>query len=134
MAPHSYAGVNREALEVMIRERWLGDAYRPELLPLALSIYDTSDLDQVRAHLPREQHLQIAHALWAYDPLADFAVLRAPTTAIVAVQGAEVDPVVVSSVGRAQSVCPKLRVHWMADTIHDIPWQRPNELAGLLRL
>ncbi len=133
MAPNSFAGVNREALEIMIRERWLGAAYRPELLPLALSIFDTSDPDQVRAHLPRAQHLQIAHALWQYDPLADFSILRTPVMAIVAVQGSERDPVVQVSAEAALDACASLQIHWLEDTIHDVPWQRPRELAALLR-
>ena len=133
MAPHSFAGVTRAALETMIQERWLGDAYRPELLPLALSIFDTSDPDQVRAWLPRDQHLQIAHALWAYDPLAGFARLSAPTTAIVALQGDAPEPVIADAVEAALAACPALDVCWMEHTIHDIPWQRPAELAAILR-
>jgi broad specificity phosphatase PhoE len=32
-------------------------------------------------------------------------------------------------VAQAQAVMRNLTVHWMDDTIHDIPLQRPHELA-----
>jgi pimeloyl-ACP methyl ester carboxylesterase len=133
MAPHSFDGVTRDMLEQFIRERWLGAAFRPELLPLALSIFDTSNPAQVRAHLPREQHLQIVRALWEYAPLADFTMLRIPARAILAVQDTQRDPVNQASADAAQEACPSLEVRWLNDTIHDVPWQRPRELAALLR-
>ncbi len=133
MAPHSFAGVNRAALETMIRERWLGPAFRPELLPLALSIFDTSNPQQVRARLPRAQHLQIAHALWAYDPLADLARLNGPATALVSALGSGSEAPARASIARARAVCPSLEVVWMDDTIHDAPWQRPDVVAAHLR-
>lgn len=133
MAPHSFAAVNRAALEEMIRERWLGPAFRPELLPLALSIFDTSNPAQVRAHLPRAQHLQIAHALWAYDPVADLARLDCPTTALVSALGSGSEAPAQASIVRAHAIRPSLDVVWMEDTIHDAPWQRPAEVAAHLR-
>lgn len=133
MAPHSFDGVNLEALEGMIRERWLGDAFRPELLPLALSVFDISNPDQVRARLPRAQHMQIARALWEYDPLLDFARLSTATLAIIAVAGTERPPLMETSVAAAQAACPLLRIRWMEHTIHDVSWQRPGELAALLQ-
>ncbi|MFN8379946.1 MAG: alpha/beta hydrolase [Anaerolineae bacterium] len=133
MAPPLYKDRTQADIERMIREDWLGPDFRPELMPLVLSVFDTSDPSQVRAWLPRDQHLQIAHALWAYDPLVDFASLQVPTLAINTVQGPERDPVVVAATKAALAACETLQIHWMDDTIHDVPWQRPAELAALLR-
>ena len=32
----------------------------------------------------------------------------------------------------AELAIPQARVVWMPDTIHDIPWQRPRELAQIM--
>ena len=37
-----------------------------------------------------------------------------------------------SGVARAQETIQDVRVHWMEDSIHDIPLQRPADLAALL--
>ena len=118
----------------MIRDRWLGPDYRPELMPLVLSIYDVSDPANVHARLPRVQHMQIAHALWAYQPSADLPRLACPTDALIAVETrADADPLVVESASRATALHPRLRLHWMEHTIHDMPWQKPDEVAAILR-
>jgi hypothetical protein len=35
-------------------------------------------------------------------------------------------------VARAKAIQPRVRVRWFEDTIHDIPLQRPDELAAEL--
>jgi pimeloyl-ACP methyl ester carboxylesterase len=117
----------------MIRERWLGDAFRPELLPLALANFDTSDPEQVRAHLPRAQHLQIARALWEYDPLPDYASLTMPVTGIVAGNGTGSEDAAQNAIANARAFCPDLSIVRWDDAIHDLPWQHPEALAEVLR-
>ncbi len=48
MAPPQRVHWPLEDVKRMIRENWLGPAWRPELEPLVLSIYDLSDPDDVR--------------------------------------------------------------------------------------
>jgi hypothetical protein len=35
-------------------------------------------------------------------------------------------------VARAKAIQPRVRVRWFEDTIHDVPLQRPDELAAEL--
>ena len=32
----------------------------------------------------------------------------------------------------AERTIPKGRVHWIPDTIHDVGWHKPRELAGVI--
>ena len=64
MSPPAYHHRTVADIERMIREDWLGTAFRPELLPLALSVFDTSDPNAVHARLSRDHHMQIACAIW----------------------------------------------------------------------
>jgi pimeloyl-ACP methyl ester carboxylesterase len=39
----------------------------------------------------------------------------------------------VAAVARAQAIQPRARVRWFENTVHDVPLQRPEELAAELQ-
>jgi pimeloyl-ACP methyl ester carboxylesterase len=133
MAPPVYINRTVDDIRRMIQADWLGAAFRPELQMLALSIFDLSDLADVRAHLKRTNHVQIAHALWAFQPADYYAQIQCPTLIVNAVSGAEIDPQMASYAQQAEAAISQARVVWMRDTIHDIPWHRPVELTEIMR-
>lgn len=133
MAPPRYEGRSLEDIRRMIRGDWLGPMYRPELEPLALSIFDTQNPDDVRAQLSYENHMQIAHALWAFDPQDFYPYVRCPTLIVIAVPpGKSISTENERNVHDAQSKLAQAEVRWMPDTSHDIPWHRPRELVAIL--
>lgn len=133
MAPPRYINMSVDDIKRLIRERWLGDAFRPELEPLALSIYDLSDPSHVHAHLSFERHVQIAHSLWAFRSPDYYARVRCPVLIVNAVApGKDLDPQLQKYADAAQRQLKQANVVWMKDTIHDIPWHRPKELAEVI--
>lgn len=133
MAPPRYTNMSVDDIKRRIRERWLGDAFRPELEPLALSIYDLSDPLHVRAHLSFDDHMQIARHLWAFRPTGYYARVRCPVLIVNAVApGTAVDPQLRKYADEAQRQLRRAEVVWMRDTIHDIPWHRPSELVEVM--
>jgi pimeloyl-ACP methyl ester carboxylesterase len=133
MAPPLYQQRSLDDIQTMIQQDWLGRIYRPELAPLALSIFDTTHQDNVKPHLNRSNHMQIAHALWEFQPAHYFDRVTVPTRIINAVAA--------DSAGQAvqqlftQEALRQLangRAIWMEDTSHDIPWHRPNELVAVM--
>lgn len=133
MAPPRYTNMSVDDIKRRIRERWLGDAFRPELEPLALSIYDLSDPLHVRAHLSFDNHMQIARHLWAFRPTDYYARVRCPVLIVNAVApGTAVDPQLRKYADEAQRQLRRAEVVWMRDTIHDIPWHRPSELVEVM--
>lgn len=133
MAPPRHHNVDVDAIKRRIRERWLGDDFRPELEPLALSIYDLADPSDVHAHLSFDNHLQIAHHLWAFRSVDYYARVRCPVLIVNAVPpGQPIDPAVMKYADEAQRLVSHAVVVWMRDTIHDIPWHRPAELSALI--
>lgn len=131
MSPPEYGSRPLSDIQRMIREDWLGAAFRPELLPLALSVFDTSNPVDVRAHLKRDNHMQIAHAIWAMRP-ADYYPNIACPFLIVNAGAPGADAQMDSYLRDAERLIAQAQIVWMPDTIHDIPWHRPRELVDVL--
>ncbi|MBK8024716.1 MAG: alpha/beta hydrolase [Chloroflexi bacterium] len=132
MTPPTYRGITVDGLKVLIRN-WLGDAFRPELEPLAESVFDLSDPNDIHARLSPSNHMQIARALWAFTPTDYFPQVRCPLLVVNAVPASHTSDAQMQEYARqAESLAPDVRVVWMPDTIHDIPWHRPRELVDVL--
>jgi pimeloyl-ACP methyl ester carboxylesterase len=133
MAPPEYQDRTLEDIQRMIERDWLGSFFRPELAPLALSIFDTSNPADVHAHLSRANHMQIAYALWSFNPADYFARVACPTLIVNAVSpGETVSPEGQRYARRAAAGIAQVEIKWMPDTSHDIPWHRPEALAEIL--
>jgi pimeloyl-ACP methyl ester carboxylesterase len=95
----------------------------------------------IRPRLSRENHMRILRTMWDEDVDAAFAAVRCPALALLAehspddAEGTQMDDLRRRMVGRLQRAQPLLDVRWMRDTIHDVPLQRPAELAeAILRV
>ncbi len=133
LAPPTYVEQSRDDILRLIEVDWLGSVFRPELLPLALSIFDTSDPHDVHAHLSFDNHMKIARALWEMRPADYFARVRCPLLIVNAVAPGEApDADVQAATDEAERLIPQARVIWMDESIHDIPWHRPQELVDVL--
>ncbi len=118
----------------MIRENWLGRAYRPELEPLVLSIYDQSNLNDVKPYLTLARHMQIARALWDFKASDTFARVQAPVLAVIGIGFGEApNPNLKTYVAEAKARLKRFEAAWMPETIHDIPWHHPQELVEIMR-
>src|SRR5262249_8021994 len=126
--------MNTEAIRQHTRERWLGSIFRPELEPLALSVYDFSDPHNVQRHLPLKNHMQIARYLWEFQPADYFARVSCPILVILAVApGTDVDDQLLRRAAETAKLARNLKYVCMRDTAHDIPWHRPDALAAAIR-
>ena len=107
--------------------------------PTVEATYRTSFKDgpdgKIRPALRREDHLEILHALWEQRPSELFPRIGVPTLIVPARRpnatgrAARMAPVRERLVANAAAALPKGRLLRMEDTVHDIPLQRPAELA-----
>lgn len=132
MQPPQHHGQSIDDIKRMIRENWLHNAFRPELEPLALSIFDTSNPHDVQPHLKLANHMQIARALWNFYPLDYLVRVKVPLLAVLGMDESP-NPRMLAYIESAQESNKYLKVEWMPDTIHDIPWHRPHELLALMQ-
>ena len=85
--------------------------------------------------LRHEDHLEILHALWEQHPSELFPRVAVPTLIVPARRpnatgrAAEMAPMRERLVANAAAALPNGRLLWMENTVHDIPLQRPAELA-----
>ena len=90
---------------------------------------------RIRPSLRREDHLEILHALWEQRPSELFPRISVPTLIVPARRpnatgrAAEMAPIRERLVANAVAALPNGRLLWMEDTVHDVPLQRPAELA-----
>jgi pimeloyl-ACP methyl ester carboxylesterase len=131
LAPPTYESRTVADIERMIEFDWLGSAFRPELLPLALSVFDTSDPQNVHAHLRRASHMEIAHTIWAMRPADYYSQIECPLL-IINATGESPNGLMVEDTRAAEQTIAQAQIVWMLNTVHDIPWQRPRELLAVL--
>jgi pimeloyl-ACP methyl ester carboxylesterase len=107
-------------------QRWVRDFLRAGV--------EVDDRGVARARFRFDNHLQVVDALHdqrppALYPLVDCPVLLCPAGDGEATKAAEAKS---AAVGRALDLLPSASVTWFEDTMHDIPLQRPAELAAEL--
>jgi pimeloyl-ACP methyl ester carboxylesterase len=81
-------------------------------------------------------HMQVVRALWEQRPAELLPRLNCPVLILPARQTSdspEARSSKVASAERALELQPQARLRWFEDTVHDVPLQRPEELARELR-
>ncbi len=135
LAPPRFAGTPRETFLSYFKSGPLGQQWSPELEDSVLHIVQLRDDDTVAPRLDFENHLQIIGAMWDQPTIELYSRVRCPLKLIVAEQQPASEEQQTffarrnSGIARIQSIVPSISVVRMPDTIHDIPFQRPRELA-----
>lgn len=135
LTPPRFAGTPRETFLSFFQRGPLGQQWTPELEDIALHIVQLRDDDTVAPRLAFENHMQIVAAMWDQPTFALYQQVTCPITLISAEQSSA--STAQSDLARArregivhiQELNPRVQVVTMADTIHDIPLQRPERLA-----
>lgn len=89
----------------------------------------------IRPRLRREDHLEILRALWEQKPSTLYKQITVPTLLVPARRpdatgrAAEMAPLREQLVANAAASLENGRLLWMENTVHDIPLQRPADLA-----
>lgn len=135
LAPPRFAGTPRETFLSFFQRGPLGALWSPELEYSALHIVQLRDDDTVAPRLSFENHVQIIGAMWDQPTFDLYRRVRCPVKLVVAelAPTSETQQEFINmrreGIARIQKLSPSLKVARMADTIHDIPFQRPQELA-----
>ena len=125
----------RPRLEAWFAE-WGGSE---KAVSITLDNFEIGEDECIYPRLAFEQHMRIVRSIWDFKTYNYFTRLRCPTLMIPA---RPMEPHSTSEeaflqakergVARAQKIIKNLRVAWLPDTIHDIPLQRPGELAEVV--
>jgi pimeloyl-ACP methyl ester carboxylesterase len=109
------------------------------MISIILGNFEIRPDETIAPRLTFERHMQVVRAMWEFQTYERYAHLRCPVLALPARPPRTYSPgdeVYLASKENGASHLSQLkkdiRIHWMEDTIHDIPLQRPAELAALI--
>ena len=138
MAPPVFTGMTLEQFRQRFRERPRPFPLPPEFEAILLANFAVLDDGTIRAQLSRENHLRIIDALWEHHPPQLYPQVSCPVLILPARMQND-DSVAArtlrreSSVAVAEQTLPHCKTVWLEDSIHDVPVQRPQLVAGLIR-
>ncbi len=119
---------------------WQGAAWSSEAEAITLHNFEIRGDQTIAPHLKKSHHMQVVRALYDHHPSELWASVQCPVLIIPAVAAPPYDERAQSmlatkrhNVARAERNLKQSQTLWMNDTIHDIPLQRPNELAAAVK-
>lgn len=136
LAPRRVAGTRAEYLETLRAN--LSFCWDEDLAEIALTmVYEGAD-GQLRDILRPENHAQVLQTMWNEPPSVILPQVAAPTLIIAAGPRPERADSEFSRqrelmAAAAEKALLNGRAHWIANTIHDIGYDKPAELAGVIR-
>ena len=136
LAPRLVAGTRSEYLEQLRGN--LSFCWGDDLAEIALTmVYEGPD-GQMRDILRPEHHAQVLETMWGEPPSVVLPKVSAPTLVVPAGPRPERANSQFSRqrevmVAAAEMALPNGRVRWIPDTIHDIGYDKPAELAAVIR-
>ena len=153
LAPPPLTNMTWDDLRRGMREHWLAAAWSPEVEAAALHVFEQDAGGHVRRRLSLANHMQILHALWRFRPSRYFAQVQCPVMLVAPLPAGETPQVSRAAVRKAGDLPPaeaaanavrqagmaqvaaaeqslrRCQVAWFEDTMHDVPWHRPEQLA-----
>ena len=138
MAPPSFEGITpARLLERARTRRWLGPM-SGQLEETLLANFRVLDDGTIRARLSFENHMRIIEALWEHKPTELYGQVSQPTLIMPARRERDTESPAARRFRREESVAaasakfPRSKVVWLEDSIHDVPLQRPELVAGVI--
>jgi pimeloyl-ACP methyl ester carboxylesterase len=104
-----------------------GSAGQPWVREFLRAAVEVDDRGVARSRFRFDNHLQVIDALYDQRPAALYPLVDCP--ALLCVADEDAGAAKRAAVGRALELLPSATVTWFEDTMHDIPLQRPAELA-----
>ncbi len=138
MSPPVFNGVTIDQLKERARSRrWFG-SMTAQLEETLLANFEVLDDNTIRAWLSRENHMRIIEALWDHKPSTLYSSVQCPVLIMPARQESEANADSrgfrrEDAVSVASSRLPVSKTVWLEDSIHDVPLQRPQLVADVIK-
>jgi pimeloyl-ACP methyl ester carboxylesterase len=119
---------------------WLGAAWSPEAEAITLQNFEMRADGTIAPRLRKANHMQVVRAIWEHRPSDLWARVQCPVLMIPAVGPEPHDERTRDvlenkrhNIAVAEERLKRSQTIWLTDTIHDIPLQRPGELAEAIK-
>ena len=134
-APRNVSGTRREFLDRISQQ--LGDCWDDDLERIVLTMVYEDEEGQIQDILRPPNHAQVLEAMWGEPPSVTLPNIQCPTLIVPAGPrpdraGSSFNVTKTVMVEAAAKAVPNNRVHWIPETIHDIGYHKPDELAAVI--
>ena len=134
-APRNVSGTRQDFL-ARISEQ-LADCWAEDLERIVQTMVYEDEDGQVQDILRPSNHAQVLEAMWGEPPSITLPNIKCPTLIVPAGPrpdraGGEFSRTKQVMVEAAAQAVPNNRVHWIPETIHDIGYHKPDELASVI--
>lgn len=138
LAPPQFAGTPAKVFLTFPKRGPLAEVWSPQLEDIFLHIVELRADGTVAPRLSLANHLQILEAMWDQPTLALYDQVSCPILLVCPEQqptddrSRQFQSAKRAGIARILAAHPTARVEYLPDTIHDVPLQRPEALAGLI--
>ena len=104
----------------------------PRVVAVSRSLFNVAADGRISRRFRIPNHMKIVRALWEQRPTELLPRVQCPVLILPARQSSDGPDFLAAksqAVDRAVALQPRARVRWFEETIHDVPLQRPDELA-----
>ena len=139
MAPPDFTGTTIDQFVEMLRSRPFGTHMTDQIEQIVLANFEVLEDRTIRARLSRRNHMQIIEAFWHHRPSELYSRVTCPVLLMPARHpDSQMPPVAIRSdreaaVSAAADLLPVSETVWLEDSIHDVPIQRPELVAEIIR-
>ena len=134
-APRNVSGDRQEFLGRLSEQ--LADCWGADLERIVQTMVYEDEEGQIQDILRPAQHAQVLEAMWGEPPSVTLPNIQCPTLIVPAGPrpdraGSEFNRTKTVMVEAAARAVPNNRVHWISETIHDIGYHKPDDLAAAI--
>lgn len=134
-APRNVSGTRRDFLERLSDQ--LADCWDEDLARIVQTMVYEDEDGQIQDILRPSNHAQVLEAMWGEPPSVTLPQIECPTLIVPAGPrperaGGEFSRTKETMVAAAARAVPNNRVHWIPETVHDIGYHKPDELAAAI--
>ena len=140
LAPPDFTGTTVEEFVRMMRSRPISPEMAERFTAMALTCFEVNEDRTVRARFSRRNHMQVLDAFWVHRPSELYPAVSCPALLLPARQAGAPTPTSAilwpdkeAAVSLAERRLPVSETVWLEDSIHDVPIQRPELVAGVIR-
>ena len=131
-APRNVSGTRPEFL-ARVKEQ-LADCWADDLERIVQTMVYEDERRQIQDILRPDNHAQVLEAMWGEPPSVTLPNIQCPTLIVPAGPrpdraGSDFNRTKTIMVEAAAKAVPNNRVHWIPETIHDIGYHKPDDLA-----
>ena len=138
MAPPVLTGMTVDQFLERVRNGNQARMMAPRVEEAVLTNFAVLEDNTIRPQLSRENHIRIIEALWDHHPPQLYPRVECPVLILPARQGsnpAEMERLERKEGGIAAAAgsMQRSKVVWLEDSVHDVPLQRPELVASVIR-